>query len=536
MKTFVLFIASMISLNSLKAQVVLNEVYTDPGAGKQEFFELYNTSTSQVPESLDNYTLIAYYEESGKSGFYVLDMPNQTVNAKSFYVGSSSLVFNVQGQINLSTNMSWNLLSVTGSLTKWERNGSSYIPQIVPANLNDLFVKRTASGGAYHILLFKNGILINGLIGGISTTILPSYIKSMPVLSVNMIAPAPSFAVNFSSIADNQVEYVNSVPGNDNGYIRLNDGKCGVWDKSSAQKNHTPGVTNGFAVGQTGQLTITSFISFGNPSILNYQITAGSADVFPAIVESYRDFGIAGQLDANDILFDSRQIASASAGMQQITLVNSTDQVILVAKSPAGCYDKVISVATSSSLPVKLVSFTATLNNSNKADLKWTTASEINVSHFVVERSTDGANYNDAGVVFAYGNATDKTNYNFSDNVSSIQSGIVYYRLRSVDIDGKFQYSETRIIRISKTTDTNITIQAYPNPVINELRVSIPSTWQNKKVVYELYNANGQATKRMEAASSNQTETLNVNSLAPGFYLMKVTCDGESAQQKIVKQ
>lgn len=188
-----------------------------------------------------------------------------------------------------------------------------------------------------------------------------------------------------------------------------------------------------------------------------------------------------------------------------------------------------------STLPVKLASFTATLKNTN-AELKWTTSSEINVSHFVVERSTDGENFSDAGMIFAYGNATDNTNYSFSDNVSSVQSGIIYYRIRSVDIDGKSQYSETRIIRISKTTDSNITIQAYPNPVINELRVSIPSSWQNKKVVYELFSANGQAAKKMETASSNQTETLSVNSLAPGFYIVRVSCNGEIAQQKIIKQ
>ena len=188
-----------------------------------------------------------------------------------------------------------------------------------------------------------------------------------------------------------------------------------------------------------------------------------------------------------------------------------------------------------STLPVKLVSFTAALNN-NKADLKWTTASEINVSHFVIERSTDGANYTDAAVVFAYGNATDNTNYSFSDNLNSMQSGIVYYRLRSVDIDGKSQYSETRIIRISKQTENAITIVAFPNPVITEVRISIPNEWQNKKVVYEVLNANGQVSKRTETGSSSQTETVNMSTLARGFYIVRVSCEGQTARQKIVKQ
>jgi hypothetical protein len=100
-------------------------------------------------------------------------------------------------------------------------------------------------------------------------------------------------------------------------------------------------------------------------------------------------------------------------------------------------------------LSVKLVSFTAELTN-NKGDLKWATASETNLSHFVIERSTDGINFNDAGVFFAYGNATDKTNYSFSDNLNTIQSGVVYYRLYSAGNNGKGQYSDTRIIRTGK--------------------------------------------------------------------------------------
>ena len=199
-------------------------------------------------------------------------------------------------------------------------------------------------------------------------------------------------------------------------------------------------------------------------------------------------------------------------------------------------YSKAFVYPINQTLPVKMESFTASLSNDAKNSiLSWTTASEMNVSHFVIEKSTDGINYSDAGIVFAYGNTTDKMSYTFSDNVSTNQSGVIYYRLYSVDKDGKGQYSETRMIRISKQDDNNITILAYPNPVSNELRVTIPSNWQNKKVTYELFTANGQVAKKMESANSNQTETLNVNSLAPGLYIVKVTCNGKTTQEKIIK-
>lgn len=200
-------------------------------------------------------------------------------------------------------------------------------------------------------------------------------------------------------------------------------------------------------------------------------------------------------------------------------------------------YSKAFVYPLNQALPVKMESFTATLNNSsNKVDLKWTTASEINVNHFIVEKSTDGTNFSDAAMVFAYGTATEKANYSLSDNISASQAGVVYYRLRSVDADGKSELSAIRIIRLSKQTDKNISIVTYPNPVSNEVRITIPADWQNKKVVYEIFNVNGRTAKKIETASSSQTETINVSSLTPGFYIVRVSFEGQTAQQKIVKQ
>jgi hypothetical protein len=186
-------------------------------------------------------------------------------------------------------------------------------------------------------------------------------------------------------------------------------------------------------------------------------------------------------------------------------------------------------------LPISLSYFTATLNN-NKADLRWATSAEINVSHFAIEKSFDGKTYEDAGIVFAMGKTIDKTNYSFSDAVNTDKAGVIYYRLRSVDIDGKNQYSDTRVIRTGQQSKKGISILTYPNPVTTDLRVTIPATWQNKKVVYEIYRGNGQSASRLQRNNSNQTESLNLNVLAPGFYMIRVTCEGETAQQKIIKQ
>ena len=191
------------------------------------------------------------------------------------------------------------------------------------------------------------------------------------------------------------------------------------------------------------------------------------------------------------------------------------------------------SLAPASSLPVKLSNFTAILNKS-KVDLKWLTQSEKNVSHFEIERSVDGVNYKQAGIMFAYGNTSETKSYSFPDDITNVRSNIIYYRLRSMDIDGKSEYSQVRIIRISKKNETNSLI-IYPNPVNNELRATVPSLWQGKEVLFEVFNQNGIKIKSVKTGNASQTETIALRELSNGLYMIKATCGSETAQQKIIK-
>jgi hypothetical protein len=192
-----------------------------------------------------------------------------------------------------------------------------------------------------------------------------------------------------------------------------------------------------------------------------------------------------------------------------------------------------INFSIGATLPVVLKYFTAQLNN-NKVDLKWATSTEINASHFVIERSFDGRNYEDIATVLAFGNTTDEKTYQYADNSYGSDKQVIYYRLRQVDQDGKLDYSLTRMIRIGKQ-GTTASILTFPNPVTNEVRISIPNNWQGKKAVYEIVNANGQTVRKTETSSSSQVETVDVTTLTRGFYVVRVSCNGEVAQQKIVK-
>jgi hypothetical protein len=185
-------------------------------------------------------------------------------------------------------------------------------------------------------------------------------------------------------------------------------------------------------------------------------------------------------------------------------------------------------------LPLDLLSFTAYVNKS-KVDLNWTTAAEKNVSHFAIEKSDDGKNFSETATVFAFGNtsADDKRNYTYSDNVSKTTTSILYYRLRCVDVDGKFTYSQIRVIRIGENAEAKV--MAYPNPFVNELRLTLPQSMQGKQFKIELFNAGGQAVKTKSVAAASQTETITTNNLERGFYVVRVTSGTEKFQYKVIK-
>jgi hypothetical protein len=193
-----------------------------------------------------------------------------------------------------------------------------------------------------------------------------------------------------------------------------------------------------------------------------------------------------------------------------------------------------INFFAASPLPIKLLSFDAKYNKPN-VTLNWSTAMEKNFSHFEIEYSTDGSNFNELAVIFGAGESDSKKDYSYVDKTVAERGGLVYYRLKSVDIDGKATYSSVRIIRLGEEKQ-GIALTTYPNPVTSEVRVTIPTNWQNKKVIYEVFNSMGQVSKKSETVSSSQTENLNVSALAPGFYIVRVTCESQIAQQKIVKQ
>jgi len=183
-------------------------------------------------------------------------------------------------------------------------------------------------------------------------------------------------------------------------------------------------------------------------------------------------------------------------------------------------------------LSAKLVSFTATAEN-DIVKLNWTTVAEEQLSKFIVEKSYDNENFAPLNEVTPQTHSSQKTDYTTLDKLSGNTPPIIYYRLHSIDINGKSEYSVARVIKTKQ--NGNINVSAYPNPVINKLLVTVPASWQNKDVKFQLLAANGQVTKMLQSRYTNQTEVLDMSNVSPGIYFLYVSCDGKIAQQKVIK-
>lgn len=183
-------------------------------------------------------------------------------------------------------------------------------------------------------------------------------------------------------------------------------------------------------------------------------------------------------------------------------------------------------------LPVKLSDFTARLDKKN-VNLRWS-ATEADFSHYVLQRSDNGKEFSDIAIIFPTG-GTNLNEYEYKDANAVSSTGMLFYRLQMVDKTKETaRLSEVRTIRLSGDQN-EIQITTYPNPVTDQLRITIPASWQGKAVLFELFTSNGSRVQNIQTGSASQTETMQVGELSKGFYLVKASCDDQVARQRVIK-
>lgn len=202
-----------------------------------------------------------------------------------------------------------------------------------------------------------------------------------------------------------------------------------------------------------------------------------------------------------------------SSGTSSILRAVTSPQQSTGSNSSAGFAS---SAASAISLPVTLVSFTATKNN-GKVQLNWTTAQELNSDFFEVQRSTDGKNWTVVSKIKAAGNSDLVRHYQFEE--AAAFSGTMLYRIRMVDNDATFAFSN--IARLSFAAEKG-KIFAYPNPANSFTTISSDKALTGDITVGIFNVTSGQMARQQVLRNPGNVFRLGLEGLTPGTYVIKV--------------
>jgi hypothetical protein len=178
-------------------------------------------------------------------------------------------------------------------------------------------------------------------------------------------------------------------------------------------------------------------------------------------------------------------------------------------------------------LPITLSSFRALVNGSTVL-LNWEVDNAINFSHFEVEYSIDGSYFSSVGRVNF---SSLQSAYQFTH--SPVTATVNYYRLKMVNTDGSFRYSNVLVIRISMQAKG---MTVYPQPAKDHVTVSLPVVIP-QKVSIQLFNSTGEKVKE-NSIQLNRGNNLfmidNLQLLPAGIYLLRTVADENVVTARIV--
>lgn len=184
-------------------------------------------------------------------------------------------------------------------------------------------------------------------------------------------------------------------------------------------------------------------------------------------------------------------------------------------------------------LPVKGLELTAIKQGKN-AMLNWKTLSEINSDYFEIERSTDGINYAKVGGnIMAAGNSDAEKQYQTPDDVSYLQVPLVYYRVKLLDKNGKYAYSNVASVKLP---ENGAVIKVVPNPFISEITITV-SVEQSGSYGIRMLDISGRTISGNTQKISKEMPTVtlrNLGGLVRGMYLVEIT-DTMTGKKRVFK-
>lgn len=250
----------------------------------------------------------------------------------------------------------------------------------------------------------------------------------------------------------------------------------------------------------------TSFIANWSAvaGVTGYRIDVATDPGFTSLVPAYSNLYVSGASTT------SLAITGLTPGATYYYRVRGASQYIVGEYQGGSSLTQSVVVST---LPLTLLDFSASLNSQGQALLNWKTTEETELSHFEIMKSPDAVHFDSIGRVAAYNVASNINNYSFTDAAAS--SPLAFYRLKMVDIDGRYRMSPVVELRSNANT-----IRLLQNPVKQTLQLVHPVFRTGAAAfIYDMKGTLwGSKAISINAGSSN----IDVSSLPAGNYLLKI--------------
>jgi len=235
-----------------------------------------------------------------------------------------------------------------------------------------------------------------------------------------------------------------------------------------------------------------------------------------------RDYAEHAGIDADGVFRFKWTAPALGTGPVMIYTVGNTVNSNGSTGGDSGSPSPTIVTLTEQSLPVELTNIDARTEKS-KVELTWTTATEENVSHFDVERSTDGETFTTIDQVPAHGSSQVERGYVLTDE--SAPTGNNFYRLRVVDLDDSFTYSPV----VSAVVEGSvIQLGAFPNPAEGMVRFSANVSPETALVVRDGFGR--------ELWTGMTGSGVDLSPYPSGIYLLEAMIDGKRTVERVVKR
>lgn len=181
----------------------------------------------------------------------------------------------------------------------------------------------------------------------------------------------------------------------------------------------------------------------------------------------------------------------------------------------SGTISTICNVPEAGPTPVILDAFTAQRDVKNDVDLMWKTEQEINSSSFEIERGYNNGSFEKIGTIAAAGNSSLAKSYTFTDHLNNSKK-TSFYRIKMIDKDGSFVYTETKSVKGSSVATSDFLI--YPNPGSSNSKITISQL--TGPSVIKLFDLSGRAIKTISVENSYSTD---ITGLQKGTYFVQIT-------------